>query len=308
MKVLVSGIGGDIGLGIARILKGWGVFSHIYGIDIHSDHPGSLIVDQCAVAPKADDESYILWLSTYITDNEIDVFIPSSESEINALVTLRLDRIAGAKIIKNNELTIQKSLDKYECLSYLSSCGIPVPTHGLVGSTFPSNYPVIAKPRSGQGSKGITLVRNVEELKSCQSGWVWQSYLSPDDQEYTCAVYGTPRNDMHVLVIKRKLVHGMTGSGVVVANQEIERYVRLIAEAMQLDGAINIQLRLTKSGPLLFEINPRLSSTLVFRDKMGFADLRWWVAAKLGLDSPPFMMPKAGTHFYRGSQEYISTF
>lgn len=305
MKVLVSGVAGDIGLGIARVLKEWHFFSGLYGIDIHSDHPGHLLIDECAVAPRANEDYYISWLSEYIFENKIDVFIPTSEAEISKLALAGMYKIAGAIIVRNCDFTIEKSLDKFECLSYLSSCGIPVPQHGLVGIDMPSSYPVIAKPRSGQGSKGIALIKNAEELASCQPGLVWQSYLAPDDQEYTCAVYCSAGTDTHVLVMRRKLVGGLTGSGVVVECPDIEKYVRRIAENMELNGAINIQLRLAEEGPRLFEINPRLSSTVVFRDKMGFTDVRWWITDKLGLENPPYSAPKAGTRFYRGSQEYI---
>ena len=308
MKVLVSGIGGDIGFGIARVLKEWGIFSRLYGIDIHSDHSGSFILDECAVAPRANENYYIPWLSNYISENQIDVFIPTSEAEISVLALAGIDKISGAMIIRNKNFTIQKSLDKYKCLSYLASCGIPVPNHGLVGDDLPSSYPIIVKPRSGQGSKGITLIRNAEALANSRPGLVWQSYLLPDDQEYTCPVYCSAKTGTHVLVMRRKLVGGLTGSGVVVDNSEIEKYVRRIAESVQLEGAINIQLRLTESGPLLFEINPRLSSTVVFRDKMGFTDVRWWLSDKLGLGNHPYNAPAAGTRFYRGTQEYISTF
>jgi carbamoyl-phosphate synthase large subunit len=307
MKVLVSGVAGDIGFGIARVLREWGVFSHLYGIDIHSDHPGNFILDKCAISPRANEDNYIS-LTDYISENQIDIFIPSSEAEISVLSSVRFDKVSGAEVIRNSDFTIRKSLDKFECLSYLASCGIPVPDNGLVGYDLPASYPVIVKPRSGQGSKGVTLVRNPKELANCQPGWVWQSYLVPDDQEYTCPVYSSLKTGTNVLVMRRKLVGGLTGSGVVVEHPEIERYVRLIVETMQLDGAINIQLRLTENGPRLFEINPRLSSTVVFRDKMGFTDVKWWVADKLGFDSWPYNAPKVGTRFYRGSQEYISTF
>lgn len=307
MNVLVSGVAGDIGFGIVRILKEWGIFSRLHGIDTHADHPGAFILDECTVAPRASEDRYLTWLSDYISSNQIDVFIPSSEAEIAVLTAAELDEIAGAKILRNTNFTIQKSLDKSECLSYLASCGIAVPNNGLVGSSAPLNYPVIVKPRSGQGSKGVTFVQNAAELTNCQTGWVWQDCLLPDDQEYTCPVYASSTTNMRILVIKRKLVGGLTGSGVVVDSPEIESYVRTIAETMQLAGAINVQLRLTARGPLLFEINPRLSSTLVFRDKMGFSDLRWWLADRLGLSSPEYYAPKAGTRFYRGAQEFIST-
>lgn len=307
MNILVSGIAGDIGFGIARLLKDWGIFSSLHGIDIHEDHPGRFVLDECAVAPRATENSYIAWVSDYIYKNQISIFIPSSEAEISVLTAAGLDELAGAKILRNMSFTIEKSLDKFECLSYLASSGIAVPNNGLIGSTTPLDYPVIVKPRSGQGSKGVTVVRSKSELAACQVGWVWQDYLLPDDQEYTCAAYASPTAGMRVLVIKRKLVGGLTSSGVVVESPEIERYVRAIAEAMQLNGGINVQLRLTERGPLLFEINPRLSSTLVFRDKMGFTDLRWWLADRIGLNGSDYHAPAAGTRFYRGAKEYIDT-
>ena len=308
MKVLVSGIAGDIGFGIARVLRDWGIFSQLYGIDIQSDHAGPFILDECAVAPRASDENYISWLSEYISKNGIEVFIPTSEAEISALAAQNITEISGAAIIRNTNFTVKTSLDKYEYLSFIATSGIPVPRHGIVGKDQPPSYPVVAKPRSGQGSKGVVLVTNQVELSNCSAEFVWQEYLTPDDQEYTCPVYSSQKTGTRILLMKRKLVGGLTGSGVVVESDEIERYVRQISECMQLDGAINIQLRLTQNGPLLFEINPRLSSTVVFRDKMGFTDVRWWIADKLGLEVPPYRAPKAGTRFYRGSQEYITKF
>lgn len=305
MNILVSGIAGDIGFGIARILKEWGIFSRLHGIDIHSDHPGGYILDQCAVAPRASADEYVQWVSDYICDNHIDVFIPSSEAELEKLVAAGMDEIGGAKIIRNSSFVVQTALDKFRCLAHLARCGVAVPDNGLVGGRGPSRFPVIVKPRSGQGSKGILRVENSSQFSGCNSGWVWQQYLPPDDQEYTCPVYMSPEAGVRILLIKRKLLGGLTGSGVVVSNQLVEDYVYSIAKCLQVNGAINVQLRLTEDGPRLFEINPRLSSTLVFRDKMGFTDLRWWLADKLGLDVCAYEAPKAGTRFYRGAQEFI---
>lgn len=305
MNILVSGIAGDIGFGIARILKEWGIFSRLHGIDIHADHPARYILDQCAVAPRASADEYVQWVSDYICDNRIDVFIPSSEAELEKLVAVDLDKIGGAKVIRNSNFVLQTALDKFRCLAHLARSGIAVPDNGLVGGEVPSSFPVIVKPRSGQGSKGILRVDNSSQFAGCSSGWVWQQYLPPDDQEYTCPVYVSPEAGVRILLIKRKLLGGLTGSGVVVSNQIIEDYVYSIAKCLQVNGAINVQLRLTEDGPRLFEINPRLSSTLVFRDKMGFTDLRWWLADKLGLNVCDYDAPKAGTQFYRGAQEFI---
>lgn len=306
MNILISGVAGDIGFGIARILREWGVFHRLHGIDIHADHYGEFVLDECAVAPSASEGNYINWLGDYIAENDIKVFIPSSEAEIRVLAQADLDKLKGATILRNSNFNIQKSLDKFECLSYLQSCGIIVPANGLVGSNNPEKYPIIVKPRSGQGSKGLSVANSFSDFKSFQKGWVWQDYLLPDNEEYTCPVYSSPAQGMRILIIKRKLQGGLTSSGVVVENPEIEKYVTAVVEAMQVKGCINVQLRMTKRGPLLFEINPRLSSTLVFRDKMGFRDLRWWLSDTLGLAIHDYHPPPTGTRFYRGVQEYIS--
>ena len=82
-------------------------------------------------------------------------------------------------------------------------------------------------------------------------------------------------------------------------------YLKKIVNVLGVIGSVNIQLILTKEGPLLFEINPRLSGTIVFRDKIGFKDLRWWISDTLGLKVARYYPPKNGIKFYRGYTEYI---
>lgn len=306
MNVLVSGVAGDIGLGVGRILRDWGWEGALHGIDVQTKHAGSFVFDQCSVAPRANDASYIDFLAEFVVKHNIKFIIPTSEAEIAVFTHQKLSELCGAQILRSNELVISKSLDKYECLSYLSAAGVQVPQNGLVGTDAPSGYPVILKPRFGQGSKGILRIESESEYRiSAVDGYVWQKYLAPEDEEYTCPVYRSDSVAPRILLIKRKLQGGLTGSGEVVENFDVLTYVTAIVSAMQLDGVMNIQLRLTESGPYLFEINPRLSSTLVFRDKLGFCDLRWWLMDKMGLTVPDYVAPRAGTTFYRGAQEYI---
>mgnify|MGYP006122740429 CR=1 FL=1 len=82
MKLLVSGVAGDIGLGVGRILKEWGIFDQLFGIDISDDHPASLVFDHIKIAPKADNINYLEWVCDFIKNHNIDIFIPTSEDEI----------------------------------------------------------------------------------------------------------------------------------------------------------------------------------------------------------------------------------
>ena len=175
--------------------------------------------------------------------------------------------------------------------------GIRVPKNGLTGKDDPKHYPVILKPRFGQGSKGIKIVSTKKELDLYEKGLVWQELLLPDNQEYTCPIYFNKSKELRMLVIKRHLKGGMTYSGKIAINKKIEKYLQEVVSFLKVSGAINIQLRLTKKGPLLFEINPRLSGTIVFRDKIGFQDLRWWISDILGLKKLKYNPPKKNIRF-----------
>lgn len=306
MNILVTGAGGDIGLGLGRILKEWNIFDMLYGMDSMCDHPASLIFDVVLVAPSAHSPNYIDWLISCIKEKDIDLLIPTSEAEIFVIAN-QLDSIDNfCKILINETTLVNLALDKHETLEYLGGCGLKVPQHGLIGNgSPPTKYPVIVKPRRGQGSKGVRMVSSYKEFSLIPSGYVWQDYLSPADQEYTCAVYISRSRQIRSLILKRVLVGGTTGKASVEYNEEILRYINDITSAFNCPGLFNIQLRLTCIGPLLFEINPRISSTVVFRDKLGFSDLKWWILETLDLPLPRYIPVKKGTRIYRGYNEYI---
>lgn len=307
MNALISGVAGDIGVGVSRILRKWGVFKELYGIDINSDHYASHFLDGCSECPRADDESYFSWVETYIKKNNCDLFIPTSEAELGVLAQNGISQIGRAKVLINAKSIVQTCLDKYLCFNYLHNNGIAIPKFGLLEDDIPISFPAIVKPRMGQGSKNVSVVTSSKDVaKSYGKNMLWQSYLYPDDEEYTCAVYVSNTGVVHTMIMKRKLLGGLTVSGEVVRSRSIDEYIRAITSVLKPIGSINIQLRLTDEGPRLFEINPRLSSTLVFRDLLGFQDLRWWVSDLLGLRVKfEISAPEENTRFFRGAKEFI---
>ncbi len=309
MKILVSGIGGDIGFGVGKVLKNMPTVNSIHGIDIHSNHPGISIFNKCDVAPSCENPTYVSWLQDYINLNQIDLFIPTSEPEINFLSDKNINKISRANILISNFFMVKTCLDKHKCLSFLRSSNISVPDHGIVGQHVPNSFPIIIKPNRGAGSLNIRKINTVNEYNAfntpVSSELVWQKYLYPDDQEYTCALFKTDRTSLKSIIFKRELSHGFTSKGEIIEDSVIDEYIKRIAEIFKLDGVMNIQLRMTEQGPMLFEINPRLSSTLVFRDILGFSDLQWWIFSQLDQKIPKYHKPKAGTLFYRGIAEYI---
>ena len=305
MKALVTGIAGDIGNGVGRILREFGMFDEVHGVDIFSNHNGKLIFDKCANSIPASNENYLIWLSDYAKQHRISLVIPTSEAEIWKLSDKRTELTRPFKILVNKAHIVATCLDKFQTMKFLQKHGVRIPNFGLVGVKHPIQFPVVVKPRKGRGSIGMKILNSDRELTNYNDNYVWQDLLTPSTEEYTCAIYKSPKIKMRTLIMKRVLHGGLTISGEVIEDAQIEHYVHEIAEAFKLDGLINIQLIKTDCGPILFEINPRLSSTLVFRDKMGFADLRWWIQDSLGETADDFQKPKSGTHFYLGTTELI---
>jgi carbamoyl-phosphate synthase large subunit len=98
---------------------------------------------------------------------------------------------------------------------------------------------------------------------------------------------------------------GYTSAGEVVCDDAVDDYLRRIAVALDLQGSANVQLIRTDTGPMAFEINPRFSSTVMFRHLMGFRDFVWALQDLKEIDLEPYQPVKQGTRFYRCPREFL---
>ena len=56
---------------------------------------------------------------------------------------------------------------------------------------------------------------------------------------------------------------------------------------------------------MIFEINPRFSSTVLFRHLMGFEDVLWSIQDKLGLSVEPYYINHSISKFYKAFSEHV---
>lgn len=306
-KILVTGCGGDIGLAIGKILKDTKSSVSIIGCDITADHAGKYIFDQCCIVDKADSENYMKTLLDIIEKEKVDVVIPTSEQELRLLCEKKFFGMNNLFLAPNLR-AMEIGFDKLATAEMLKTAELPYPKTKIITCSMPDKFPCIVKSRAGCGSKDVIVVEDheaFEAIKRTRPNDIWQEYLLPEDQEYTCGVYRASDNDIRTIIMKRKLKGDCTGSGIVVENNEINRVLHRIAEVLDLKGSINVQLRLTDHGPVVFEINPRFSSTVGFRHKMGFQDVIWALNEKKGLSLLPFSPVEEGIRFYRIYDEVV---
>lgn len=278
-SAVITAIGGDVAQGVAACLRDAFPDWHLIGTDIQTRHGGTLAVDRFVVSPSARDPSYRTWLANLTDEAGASYCLPMSEPELLVLAAGELGRIGNARLVTAGAAAIQIADDKFETAAFLSRIGLPAPWTLLKPDQLtPSHFPCIYKPRRGAGSRSIFVCNDgagAAFLAQRYPGGVFQELLQPEDAEITCAVFRDAAGRVAVLQLLRRLVGGATGWAQVVDDPEVTRTCVRIAEGLSLQGAINVQLRLTASGPRVFEINARFSSTALMRHKMGFTDVAW---------------------------------
>ena len=76
--ILITAIGGDIGQGIAKIVREVYPRWRIIGTDIHQRHGGSLFVDMYLNGLSASDPQYIDCLSLFAQSERVDICVPTT--------------------------------------------------------------------------------------------------------------------------------------------------------------------------------------------------------------------------------------
>ncbi len=286
-KILITGIGSDIAQGMCRIIKQKFPSCKIYGSDIGYMHSGKLFADRLTIFPRADRKiEYIKKLNSYIQKNKIDLFIPTSETEI-LLFDKYKKKIKINKFICPSTKLILIGSDKYKTYQYLKSLGIQTPwTYQTKDLKKPIKFPCLVKGKHGRGSKNLFICNNSEEAKFFSKYFkngIFQEILVPKEKEITCAIYRFKNKEIKILQLLRSLKDGYTVWSKVVKNKNIETLCRNLTKKINFYGPANFQLILTKKGPRIFEINPRFSSTILMRNYLGFTDFIWSIEEAFNL-------------------------
>ena len=308
-NILITGCGGDIGQSIGKILNESKYVNKLYGCDISTKNASKFIFKNFQIGLPCSDENYISNIEKIVLDNNIDFIIPVSEPEIRFLYDNSiLNNIGKAILIMASSNAIKIGIDKLKTSNFLKDNNLPFPITNLVTDSSNFKLPVIVKSRSGSGSKDIYKIEdmsNYEFIKKKHPDFIRQEYISDYSGEYTCGLYRSRKGKIRIIILKRELTGGYSGYGEVIENTQIEEVLIEIATLLNLVGSINVQLRISDNKAIVFEINPRFSSTVLFRHMFGFKDLEWSIEDVLGNELGDYIKPKSGSKFYKGFNEYI---
>lgn len=311
LNILVTGCGGDIGQSIGKILLKSPYIKNLFGIDISDKNAAQFIYPNFSVGLRFSHPEYLKNLEAFIKKNAIDIIIPIAEPELRFFSEQNLlDKIGSAKIITASTLALEVGFDKYKTAEFLKASGFPYPKTTLAKDIKKiSSFPVILKSKTGSGSKDIYKIHDMDDFafytKNHIDDYVVQEFITDKNGEYTCGLFRSTKGEIRSIIFKRELHGGYSGYGEVVENEIITNLLHNLAIKLNLEGSINVQLRILENEPKVFEINPRFSSTVLYRHLFGFEDVIWSIEDALGLQLLDAKENSIGRKFYKGFSEYI---
>lgn len=311
LNILVTGCGGDIGQSIGKILCKSTYTKDLFGIDISDKNAAQFIFPNFSIGLPCTHPDYLKKLELFIEENNIDIIIPIAEPELRFFSRInRLDNIGKAKMITASTLALEVGFNKFKTANFLEKEKLPFPSTFLACEIKTiDSFPVILKSNTGSGSKNIYKINSNDEFLfykiNSTEDFIVQDFITDEYGEYTCGLFRSNKGEIRSLIFKRELQGGYSGYGEVVENHEITNLLEKLAFKLNLIGSINIQLRILGNTPIIFEINPRFSSTVLFRHLLGFKDLVWSIEDKLGYELSDYLENAIGKKFYKGFQEYI---
>jgi UDP-2,4-diacetamido-2,4,6-trideoxy-beta-L-altropyranose hydrolase len=274
--LLLTGAGGVAAPGLIAHLRSKGV--RVLAADMNPKAIGLVHADRGYCIPAAGSPQFLPEMRAICQREKVDVVVPLVDEELMPLQELA----TSLNILTPRARFIETCLDKHQLSRALAQHSIPGPKTFLASEDFSSlTYPVILKPRTGRGSRGVMRIDSPKEMQSALEAAAWtrnelivQEYI--DGPEFTVSVV-VWRDGVVQAVVPKEIIakKGVTQMAVTRRNPGIERLCRNLQAALRADGPFNVQLRLDpKSGePLTFEINPRYSTTVTHTMAAGVDEL-----------------------------------
>jgi carbamoyl-phosphate synthase large subunit len=284
-RVLITGIGGNVGQGVLKSLRAASKPFHIVGIDMEALSAGFALVDSYYQTPRTSDPAFHGALRRIARKEQLEAVYVCSPAELDFFGSHKevLERELRLSIFVNPLAVVQTGSDKLLTASFLRDGGFPSPDTVLAANADDvarlierHGFPLIVKPRAGFSSRNVFLVNSREEIEAASKlapDLIVQQCLPDDSSEHTAATLsGADKKVRGLIILRRDLLQGTTYRTELVDDENLEQQMVRIVEALGAVGPCNLQFRMVDGVPYVFEINPRFSGTSGIRYLYGFND------------------------------------
>jgi carbamoyl-phosphate synthase large subunit len=265
----VTGAGGPAGVAVIRSLLARDDVE-VFAADMDGWASGLYLVpsENRRIIPPGRAEGFVDEMIGLCADDRIDVLFSTVDVELPGLAARRDElSAAGTALAAPTLETLEVCLDKFR-LAGRCSPSVAVPETRLLNSDGVAadwSFPVIVKPRSGAGSRGVKLIADREELEALgiDESIIIQENL-PGEEFSVDVLAGLDGTVIAAVPRSRERVDsGVSIAGRTVRRPELSDTAADVARAIGLTGVANVQLRYSSTGiPALLEVNPRFPGAM----------------------------------------------
>ena len=268
-RVLVTGAGGPAGIAVIRsLLKRADV--EVFAADMDGWASGLYLVPEQArrIVPPGKSPQFVDDVIALCAADAIDVLFSTVDVELPGLAARRDElAAAGTALAAPSHETLVTCLDKYRLAQAVDGHARLPETRLLdrdgVGAEWV--FPVIVKPRSGAGSRGVRLIHDRAALEALgeDRSIIIQENL-PGEEFSVDVLAGLDGSVIAAVPRSRERVDsGVSIAGRTVRRAELSETAADVARAIGLTGVANVQLRYSSDGvPALLEVNPRFPGAM----------------------------------------------
>lgn len=265
----MTGAGGPAGVAVIRSLLARDDVE-VLAADMDGWASGLYLVEaeNRRIVPAGRSETFVDELIAMCSSDSIDVLFSTVDVELPGLAARRDElQAVGTALAAPSLETLTVCLDKFQ-LAERCTPSVRVPeTHLLDGEGVGADwtFPVIVKPRSGAGSRGVKLIADrvaLEALGTDHSILIQENL--PGEEFSVDVIAGL---DGHVIAAvprsRERVDSGVSIAGRTVRRAELSETAAAVARAIGLTGVANVQLRYSSTGePALLEVNPRFPGAM----------------------------------------------
>lgn len=260
--------------------------------DVNPLSPALHYADAAYRVPLSSDARYLDEIFRIARQEHARLVVPTIDDELTAFADAAPRfASAGIRVAVSPASTTSLCNEKLALCRALTGRGVAAAAswrpNELPGDV---TFPLFVKPNVGRGGVGAYPVRTRRELEffiDYVEDAIVQEYL--DGPEFTLDVLCTFSGEPLAIVPRERVVirAGVIDRGRTVRDQSLLDLGRRCAEVLPFAGPVNIQCRVVKGTPVVFEINPRFSGGIGLTIAAGVDVPRLLLALTLGMRVPP---------------------
>jgi len=275
INILITGIGSSNSLSFIKGLRKQDEIDvTIIGTDIYEKEfsAGAYFVDKFYKVPCAADPQFAVFLLKICKENNVHIVVPVIDEEFIPISSARDDfgRINVEIMLPDYEQVLDCH-DKFRTYQFLTKNGFPTPKTWIDIPESPK-YPLLMKPRSGRGSKGVKTIYDANDIERRNKTveYIYQEMIN--GKEFTIDTLSGRDGKILAVVprIRLETKNGNSTKSITVKNTDVEEICIDICETLGLKGPANLQCMVADDGtPYFFEINSRIGSAVVLTIQAG---------------------------------------